>query len=53
MPHLAPLTWALAPLIFWFLLLTISASLWWSFTPSFPSCQTSSRQSSFSSWNWK
>uniref|UniRef100_A0AAU6QGA4 ATP synthase F0 subunit 8 n=1 Tax=Prionospio sp. 7 MH-2023 TaxID=3059275 RepID=A0AAU6QGA4_9ANNE len=52
MPHLAPLAWALTPLLFWLLLLSTSASLWWSTTPSFPMCVKSSHQHAFSPWNW-
>uniref|UniRef100_A0AAU6QGT8 ATP synthase F0 subunit 8 n=1 Tax=Prionospio sp. 6 MH-2023 TaxID=3059274 RepID=A0AAU6QGT8_9ANNE len=51
MPHLAPLAWALAPLTFWAILLTFSASLWWSTTPSFPKFSSASTHK-FSNWKW-
>uniref|UniRef100_A0AAU6QHD9 ATP synthase F0 subunit 8 n=1 Tax=Aurospio banyulensis TaxID=3050091 RepID=A0AAU6QHD9_9ANNE len=53
MPHLAPLAWALAPLLFWGILLSLSASLWWTSYPSFPPSLTSSPYPKFSTWNWK
>uniref|UniRef100_A0AAU6QG98 ATP synthase F0 subunit 8 n=1 Tax=Prionospio plumosa TaxID=3050096 RepID=A0AAU6QG98_9ANNE len=52
MPHLAPLAWALAPIIFWSILISVSASLWWTSTPSFPICVKSFGSNYFSPWKW-
>uniref|UniRef100_A0AAU6QGP0 ATP synthase F0 subunit 8 n=1 Tax=Prionospio sp. 5 MH-2023 TaxID=3059273 RepID=A0AAU6QGP0_9ANNE len=52
MPHLAPLTWAITPLLFWLILLSLSATLWWTATPSFPMCVKSDDTLSFTPWNW-
>nr|ACB28519.1 ATP synthase F0 subunit 8 [Nephtys sp. 'San Juan Island' YV-2008] len=51
MPHLAPLSWALASFLFWFLLLMFVTSIWWSQSPKF-SLSSKMTPPSFSSWNW-
>nr|YP_009493553.1 ATP synthase F0 subunit 8 [Cryptonome barbada]AWN55968.1 ATP synthase F0 subunit 8 [Cryptonome barbada] len=52
MPHLAPLSWLLASLLFWITLLTFSSSSWWSQTPSFATSKTMLPTPKFASWKW-
>uniref|UniRef100_A0AAU6QGQ5 ATP synthase F0 subunit 8 n=1 Tax=Prionospio fallax TaxID=3050094 RepID=A0AAU6QGQ5_9ANNE len=52
MPHLAPLSWAFAPILFWLILLSLSASIWWSPSISFPVCVSHKSSPSLTSWNW-
>nr|YP_009192199.1 ATP synthase F0 subunit 8 [Eurythoe complanata]ALO81722.1 ATP synthase F0 subunit 8 [Eurythoe complanata] len=52
MPHLAPLSWMFATLMFWLTLLFFASSIWWAQSPSFPTSNSSLLSSSFSQWNW-
>uniref|UniRef100_A0AAU6QGS2 ATP synthase F0 subunit 8 n=1 Tax=Prionospio multibranchiata TaxID=3050093 RepID=A0AAU6QGS2_9ANNE len=51
MPQLAPLSWALAPMLFWVILLALASAMWWSNDLSFPTFSASS-SSKFSTWDW-
>nr|QGA73884.1 ATPase subunit 8 [Marenzelleria neglecta] len=51
MPHLAPLSWALAPILFALILLTLISVLWWSQGPMFPTYAANTKFS-FSNWKW-
>uniref|UniRef100_A0AAU6QG70 ATP synthase F0 subunit 8 n=1 Tax=Prionospio sp. 4 MH-2023 TaxID=3059272 RepID=A0AAU6QG70_9ANNE len=52
MPQLAPLSWALAPLLFWALLLSLAAAMWWSNTPNFPEFNANTK-SNHTPWHWQ
>nr|YP_009988591.1 ATP synthase F0 subunit 8 [Pharyngocirrus uchidai]QNM39902.1 ATP synthase F0 subunit 8 [Pharyngocirrus uchidai] len=54
MPHLAPLSWLLAPVIFWSVLVSIMVFFWWAQLPKLPAPSTynPSLASHLSKWNW-
>nr|YP_089674.1 ATP synthase F0 subunit 8 [Clymenella torquata]AAU20736.1 ATPase F0 subunit 8 [Clymenella torquata] len=52
MPHLSPLSWMLAPLMFFFILSMLHSSMWWQTQPSFKKVKTQSLKSLFKIWNW-
>nr|BDI12957.1 ATPase F0 subunit 8 [Abarenicola claparedi oceanica] len=55
MPHLAPMSWILAPIMFMFILALLFSTTWWQYTPKFPQLNkltTSNKASAFSSWTW-
>nr|YP_009136886.1 ATP synthase F0 subunit 8 [Goniada japonica]AKE32083.1 ATP synthase F0 subunit 8 [Goniada japonica] len=51
MPHLSPMSWIMAPLIFYTLMILFMSSTWWSQTSKFPTISLSSMISS-PQWNW-
>uniref|UniRef100_A0AB38ZG01 ATP synthase F0 subunit 8 n=1 Tax=Lumbriclymenella robusta TaxID=3138170 RepID=A0AB38ZG01_9ANNE len=52
MPHLAPLPWAIAPLMFFSLLLLVQASLWWHQSPTFPKLSDNFQYQQHPYWTW-
>nr|ABW82627.1 ATP synthase F0 subunit 8 [Pista cristata] len=53
MPHLSPMTWLIAPILFCsFMLPMIIATLWWTQTPIFPEPLSSSPKITLNNWNW-
>nr|ACR00042.1 ATP synthase F0 subunit 8 [Pectinaria gouldii] len=52
MPHLSPMSWILAPLMFFGLLAVMAATLWWSQLPIFPKILSTSKFSPSNPWNW-
>nr|AVW86061.1 ATP synthase F0 subunit 8 [Branchipolynoe pettiboneae]AVW86074.1 ATP synthase F0 subunit 8 [Branchipolynoe sp. YZ-2018] len=52
MPHLSPLNWLLAPIIFWSILIMFSSILWWSQIIMFPKMSSSLLQPSTPLWGW-
>nr|AVW86218.1 ATP synthase F0 subunit 8 [Euthalenessa festiva] len=52
MPHLSPLNWLMAPIIFWSLLLFFSSFLWWSQSILFPEMSSSMSLPTKNKWNW-
>nr|QWT70105.1 ATP synthase F0 subunit 8 [Arctonoe vittata] len=52
MPHLSPLNWLLAPMLFWFLLMSFSSILWWSQLPVLPKFSSSLNKINSSNWSW-
>uniref|UniRef100_A0AAU8L265 ATP synthase F0 subunit 8 n=1 Tax=Polychaeta sp. TaxID=3061522 RepID=A0AAU8L265_9ANNE len=54
MPHLAPLFWAFAPLMFFTVLYMLHSSTWWTLTPYFPKMlMMKSSNNIFNLWQWK
>uniref|UniRef100_UPI0030DE8B82 ATP synthase F0 subunit 8 n=1 Tax=Micronephthys minuta TaxID=1037237 RepID=UPI0030DE8B82 len=51
MPHLSPLSWMFASLLFWFILILFISSIWWYQLPSFKKSSNLSHMS-FSPWIW-
>nr|AVW86228.1 ATP synthase F0 subunit 8 [Pholoe pallida] len=52
MPHLSPLNWLVSPIIFWFILLTIMSSLWWTQTICFPKKSSPNQILTLRAWKW-
>nr|AVW86154.1 ATP synthase F0 subunit 8 [Panthalis oerstedi] len=52
MPHLSPLNWLLAPLIFFLLLASFSSILWWSQAPSCPLLSDALATPNKTHWKW-
>nr|YP_009250794.1 ATP synthase F0 subunit 8 [Namalycastis abiuma]AMY15502.1 ATP synthase F0 subunit 8 [Namalycastis abiuma] len=52
MPHLAPLSWILAPSIFVLMLIIIMTSMWWHITPLFPKVSPSDSPVGMPLWPW-
>nr|ALS46296.1 ATP synthase F0 subunit 8 [Glycinde armigera] len=51
MPHLSPMSWIMAPLMFYFTLMLFISCLWWIQTPKFPLITYSFSVSS-PKWMW-
>nr|WCS91618.1 ATP synthase F0 subunit 8 [Eisenia nordenskioldi pallida] len=52
MPHLSPMSWILAILMFWMTLSILASTLWWTNHLSFSSKSNFSTSSTQSSWSW-